>query len=77
MDVNQTVSINYNDNYFLAGMQALLNNEETIMKSIMTPTYNATSGIFGAKVYIRGIPTLITVDDYLPFWTSSNTLVFA
>jgi Calpain family cysteine protease len=77
MDVNETMTLNYDDNYFLAGMQSLLNNDKTIRKNIMTQTYNATAGIFGAKVYIRGIPTIITVDDYLPVWGNTQNLVFA
>ena len=43
----------------------------------LTKTYN-TNGIFAAKVFIKGIQTVVTVDDYLPFNTNyTNTMVFA
>jgi len=56
-----------NDNYFMAGLDALLSNPMHNLRNIMTPVYNASIGIFGAKVFIRGIPTLITVDDFFAF----------
>jgi hypothetical protein len=36
-----------------------------------------TAGIFAANVYIKGIPTTISVDDYLPVNKTTGKLVFA
>ena len=37
------------------------------MKNIfLTDTYNA-EGVFAVNLYIKGKPTIITVDDYIPF----------
>jgi len=37
------------------------------MSNFATTTYPA-EGIFAANVFIRGINTTVTVDDYLPFY---------
>ena len=35
--------------------------------NFLTKTYNA-AGIFAVQLWVRGIPTVITVDDYAPFY---------
>jgi len=35
-------------------------------KIILNTEYNS-EGIFAFKFYIRGLPTVVTIDDYLPF----------
>jgi hypothetical protein len=55
-----------NDGYYLSGLSALSTIPNLLANTILTPTYSS-SGIFAANVFIKGIPTLVTVDDYLPF----------
>jgi len=57
------------DCYFLESCSAAANVSQRIEDIFLTDTYNA-AGIFAATVYIRGIPTVIHVDDYLPFDTT-------
>jgi hypothetical protein len=65
------------DCYFLAALAAIGEEPDRIKDVILTQTYNS-AGIFAAEVFIRGVPTLVTVDDYLPFKSSSSkTLAFA
>jgi hypothetical protein len=62
------------DCYYLAALAAIGESSTRIKSAILTQTYN-TAGIFAAKVFIKGIPTLVTVDDYLPFTSSSSKLL--
>jgi hypothetical protein len=63
------------DSYFLAALTAVSMSSLVDINQIIA-TQNYTSiGIFAARVMIKGIPTLVTVDDYLPF--NKTTLAFA
>ncbi|MFS8160123.1 MAG: C2 family cysteine protease [Candidatus Roizmanbacteria bacterium] len=65
------------DCYFLDSCSEIANSSARIEDIFLTKTYNS-NGIFAAKVYIKGIETIVTVDDYLPFVTNyTNTMVFA
>ena len=65
------------DSYFLAPLASLALMDAPILKNIITQDYNA-AGIFAAQVYIKGIPTVVTIDDYLAVDPlTKNTPVFA
>jgi hypothetical protein len=38
-----------------------------IVSTFLTKTYNS-AGIFAVQLWIKGLPTVITVDDYVPFY---------
>jgi hypothetical protein len=38
--------------------------------NFLTKTYNS-AGIFAVQLWVRGLPTVITVDDYIPFYGGS------
>jgi hypothetical protein len=58
------------DCYYLAGIAALAEFPDRIKKILATP-YKNKAGIYGLNVYVRGIPTLLLVDDYVPLYYSS------
>ena len=65
------------DCYFLDSCSCVANSSARIEDIFLTETYN-TNGIFAAQVFIKGIATIVTVDDYLPFNTNyTDTMVFA
>lgn len=63
------------DCYYLAGIASLAEFPERISRVLATPDVNA-AGIYAFNVYVRGIPTLLVIDDYLPLYYS-NYLAFA
>ena len=64
------------ESYFLAPLAAIAVYDNLIRDLFISKTYN-NAGIIAANVYIKGIPTLVTVDDYLPYFTSTKTLAFS
>jgi hypothetical protein len=44
-----------------------------LINAFLTNTTNA-AGIFAAKMYIKGIPTTVVVDDRLPYSTTYGWL---
>ena len=53
------------DCYFLAALAAIGNIPGRLQSVILTP--NIASGIFAVQVYLKGIPTVVYIDDLLPF----------
>jgi hypothetical protein len=70
------------ESYFLGTLSAVatapeeFQNRQNILNLFNSWTYNS-AGLISANVYVRGIPTQITVDDYLPFITGTNKLAFS
>jgi hypothetical protein len=70
-----------NDAYFLSGISAIAEYPQRINNTFLTKSYDK-SGVIAIKAYVRGIETIITIDDYLPFYTNKHnsdniTLVYA
>lgn len=54
------------DCYFLAGLSAIGEWKQRLAGAILTNTTNP-GGVFAVRVYIGGVPTVVTVDDQLPY----------
>lgn len=52
-----------NNSYWSAALSAIAVNSTRITDLLLTSSCN-TAGIFGAEIYIRGLPTTINIDDY-------------
>ena len=35
-----------------------------------------SAGVYSLRLFIMGIPVTVTVDDYLPFWSGTNSLLY-
>jgi hypothetical protein len=60
------------DCYYLCSISALAEWPARLKNVFLTQTYNS-AGIFAVKVYIRGKPTTIVIDDFLPFYGTTGT----
>ena len=67
VDPNGIVQGDLGDCYFLAACSAIAERDERI-KNIFVPEVWSypKEGIYAFKVFIRGEPTVVTIDDYLP-----------
>ncbi len=63
------------DCYYLAGCASIGEWTSRLTNSVLTQTTN-TAGIFAAKVYIKGIPTTVVVDDRVPYNMTYGWLQF-
>jgi hypothetical protein len=59
------------DCYLIAAMSSVASRPNLIERLFVTPEAN-TAGIYTLKLYVRGKPWLVQVDDELPFMTESN-----
>ena len=50
----------------MTAVSAVASMPERLEKIIMNKEY-PTEGIFAVKLFVKGKPTIITVDDYVPF----------
>lgn len=69
------------DCYFLAAISAIGTNKNRLDYTMLTENIN-DAGVFAMKVYVKGVPTVVVVDDYIPFYnaygeSSSYTLLWA
>jgi hypothetical protein len=65
-----------NDCYYLSSISAIAEWPDRIKSAFLTQSYN-NAGIFALKVFVRGKPTTIIVDDFLPFrGATGNDLIF-
>ncbi len=55
------------DCYFLSSCAAVAENATRLESAFLTKTYNS-AGIFALKVFVRGRPYQVVVDDFLPFY---------
>ena len=62
--------------YFHAGVSAVASNYKQIMQSIFKTTSLNQAGIIVGVVYVKGIPTIVAIDDYIPY-TLNNSFAFA
>lgn len=62
---NDVVQGGLGDCYFLAGIHAYTEFPEIFKRIFVTTNANA-AGMYLFNVYIRGIPTLVAIDDFLP-----------
>ena len=60
-----------NDNYFLAAISAISEDEERFEKLFYTQELN-DQGIYAMRFFIKGVPVTYIVDDYLPFTLSDD-----
>ena len=60
------------DCYYLCSTSALAEWPARLKNVFLTQTYNA-AGVFAVKVFIRGKPTVVVVDDFLPFYGTTGT----
>jgi len=63
-DINQGVA---SDCYALASTAAIAYRPDRIKNIFITQTYNK-EGIFALKMYVRGKPIVVTVDEVMPFY---------
>ncbi len=58
------------DCYFLSSLSSL--NGDRMKNTILSQTIN-TAGAFATQIYVKGIPQVVVIDDYLPFNTKYYT----
>ncbi|CDW71552.1 calpain family cysteine protease containing protein [Stylonychia lemnae] len=61
------------DCYYLAGVGSISQNSTNIEKIFINPERN-NAGLFAVNVWVRGIPSVIVVDDWFPYMTSYRGL---
>mmetsp|Transcript_24307 Transcript_24307/g.37569 ORF Transcript_24307/g.37569 Transcript_24307/m.37569 type:complete len:104 (-) Transcript_24307:936-1247(-) len=49
----------------LAAMGAIAKNQDLVKDKFITQTRDASSGIYGMKLYIQGKPWVLTIDNYM------------
>jgi hypothetical protein len=54
------------DCYFLSACSAVAEKPERFVQAILTDSINP-AGLFAMHAYVRGVPGLMVIDDYLPF----------
>jgi hypothetical protein len=66
------------DCYFLAGISAVAEHPDIITNSIVIKNVS-DAGIFSFNLWVRGIPTVVTIDDWVPSvrYYSNVDLLFA
>jgi len=57
----------------VTALSAVAETPKRVQDMFLTDSYN-NEGIIAAKLFVRGVPTVVTVDDYLPFY--GNNLFF-
>jgi calpain-15 len=72
LDINQR---GLGDCYFLSSLSAIGETSSRILNAILTQSCN-NAGVFAAKVYIRGVPTVVVIDDYLVVNSTLGSLKF-
>lgn len=56
------------DCYFLASCSAIAERDERIRKIFVPEVWSyPQDGVYAFNVYVRGKPTVVTIDDYLPY----------
>ena len=64
------------DCYYLAALSAVAEVDDRFKKVFVNPNKN-TAGIYAFNVFVRGIPTIVTIDDRLPYQAAARDLVLA
>lgn len=62
-DINQGY---LGDCYFLSAAAAVAEYDYRLLNAIYTPNVNK-AGLFALQVYIKGIPQVVAIDDYIGF----------
>lgn len=62
------------DCYYMSAIYSFAENDQRFQKAFVNKQ-STKSGIYAINAYVRGKPTIITVDDYIPF--SGDTPIFA
>ena len=61
------------DCYFLAACSSIAERDERIKKIFVPEVWSyPEEGIYAFQVFVRGKPTVVTIDDYLPYKGSGN-----
>ena len=64
------------DCWLIAAASIAAKDENRIRKIFHIEDLNS-AGVYAVDLFIMGIPVTVTVDDYLPFWTGTDSLVYA
>lgn len=64
------------DCYFLAGSAAVAEFDDRFKQSFVNPLTN-NAGLYAFNVWVRGIPTVVVVDDTIPYDRPSRLPAFA
>jgi len=57
------------DCYYLSAISALGMMNDRLNYTIETDRIN-DAGVFAMRVYVKGVPTVVAVDDYIPFYNA-------
>lgn len=57
------------DCYFLSAISALGMMNDRLNYTIETDSING-GGVFAMRIYVKGVPTVVAVDDYIPFYNA-------
>lgn len=64
------------ESFLLAPMAAVAEEDDHIPELFNQAALNSV-GIISTEVYVRGLPTQVAVDDFLPFISGTRNLAFA
>jgi calpain-15 len=56
------------DCYYLSALSSLAENPYRLKNALLTHSTNK-AGAFATQIYVKGIPQVVVIDDYLPFNT--------
>jgi len=71
IDVNDIAQGLLGDCYFLASLSGLAEEPQRVQSIIQTPVANK-NGRYAVRFYLRGVPTVVTVDDRFPCYNYSQ-----
>lgn len=64
------------DCWMIAASSVAAQDPERIKKLFLIEDLNS-AGVYAVQLYVMGIPVTVTVDDYLPFYSYSASLMYA
>jgi hypothetical protein len=67
VDVNDVDQGQIGDCYFLDAASSLANTDYRLLNAFITDRRNP-QGIFALQYYLKGIPRVMLVDDFIPFY---------
>ena len=64
-------------NCWMIAASSVVSQDENRIKDIFNIHSLNSAGVYSVNLYIMGIPVTVTVDEYLPFWKNTNSLLYS